>query len=154
MSGKVADVIIAETGGDMSLFPDAKHLASWAGVAPGSNQSGPRAKPARVRPGDTYLKAALGIAALSAARNKKTYFSAQYRRVATRRGPMKALVAVENSIITSVWYMLTRDTEYIDPGPDYFTRRRPDTAKTRAVSQLEALGYTVTLTTTKEPMAK
>ena len=154
VSSRTADVIIAETGADMSLFLDAKHLASWAGVAPGSNQSGPRAKPAHVRPGDSYLKAALGIAALSAARNKKTYYSAQYRRIASRRAPMKALVAVENSIITSVWHVLTRDTPHVDLGPDYFTRRRPDTAKTRAVNQLESLGYQVTLTTTKESVAK
>ena len=151
VSRSVADVIMAETGGDMTVFPDAKHLASWAGVAPGVNQSGPRSKPAHVRPGDSYLKGALGIAALSAARNKNTYYSAQYRRIATRRGPMKALVAVENSIITTVWYILTRDTAYTDPGPDYFTRRRPDTTKSTAIHQLETLGYTVTLTPTETP---
>jgi len=153
ISDRVADVIIAETGADMTMFPDAKHLASWAGVAPGANQSGPRAKPAHVRPGDPYLKGALGIAALSAARNKTSYFAAQYRRIASRRGPMKALVAVENSIITACWYVLTRDAPHVDLGPDYFTRRRPETAKTRAINQLQSLGYQVTLTTTQEPMA-
>jgi transposase len=151
ISDRVADVIIAETGADMTVFPDAKHLASWAGVAPGSNQSSKTVKPAHTRPGDSYLKGALGIAALSAARNKKSYFSAQYRRIATRRGPIKALVAVEASIITAVWFVLTRDTPHVDLGYDYFTKRRPDTTKTKAIQQLHALGYDVTLTPTQEP---
>jgi len=154
ISDRVADVIIAETGADMSVFPDAKHLASWAGVAPGSNQSSRTVKSAHTRPGDPYLKAALGIVALAAARNKKTYFCAQYRRIATRRGPIKALVAVESSIITACWYVLTRDTPHVDLGYDYFTRRRPDTAKTKAVQQLQALGYDVTLSPAQESMAE
>jgi len=154
VSGVVADVIVAETGADMSVFPDAKHLASWTGVSPGSNESAGRVKSCHVRPGDTYLKGALGIAALSAARNNKTYFSAQYRRIAARRGPMKALVAVQNSIIVAVWHMLTRDTVYTDPGPDYFTQLRPDAAKARALRQLENLGYDVTLTPMETPVVE
>jgi len=152
VSDNVADIIIAETGGDMAVFPDAKHLASWTGVAPGMNQSGARTKPAKTRPGNTYLQGALGIVAFAAAKTRKTYFSAQYRRITARRGPMKAMVAVENSVITAVWHMLTNDKEYVDPGPDYFTRRRPEAARTKAIQQLQNLGYQVTLTTPKEPV--
>jgi len=143
VSDTTADEIIAETGADMSVFPDAKHLASWAGVAPGSNQSGGRAKPAKTRPGDTYLQAALGTIAFCASKTNKTYFSAQYRRITARRGPMRAIVAVQNSAITAIWYMLTNNQEYVDPGADYFTRRRPTAAKNKAIQQLQDLGYQV-----------
>lgn len=126
VSMKVADVIIAETGADMSVYATAGHLASWAGVCPGQNESAGKVKSGRTRPGDVYLKAALGIAALSAARQKNTGLSARYRRITARRGPMRALVAVEHTIIVAVWHMLTNGEVYIDPGPDYIlqTKRR------------------------------
>src|SRR6185437_7693306 len=102
-STKTAEVFIAETGGDMSVFPTAGHLASWAGVSPGSNQSAGRVKSTKTRPGNRYLKGVLGIAALSAARSKSTYFAAKYKRIATRRGPMRAIVAVEHALIITAW---------------------------------------------------
>jgi transposase len=141
----VAEVVIAETGADMSVFPTAAHLASWAGTAPGCNESAGRVKSTKTRPGNRYLKAALGTAGMAAARSKGTYLSAKYRRIAARRGPMKALVAVEHSILVAVWNMLTNGEFYRDPGVDYYTARQPVRTKARAISQLESLGYRVTL---------
>ncbi len=144
-STTIAEVFIAETGADMSVFPTAGHLASWAGTSPGSNESAGRIKSTKTRPGNRYLKGALGIAALSCARSKNTYFSAKYRRLAARRGPMKALVGVEHAILTAAWHMLTTGELYKDPGADYFTRQAPAKTKARAIGQLESLGYHVTL---------
>jgi hypothetical protein len=129
-STTIAEVFIAETGADMSMFPTAGHLASWAGTSPGSNESAGRVKSTKTRPGNRYLKGALGIAALSCARSKNTYLGARYRRIASRRGPAKALVAVEHSILTAAWHMLTTGELYNDPGADYFTRQAP--AKTKS----------------------
>ena len=141
----VADIIIAEIGVDMSRFPTAGHLASWAGTCPGSNESAGRVKSTHTRPGNPYLKGALGIAAMSAARSKDTYFSAKYRRIASRRGPIKAVVALEHAMLVAIWNMLQTGETYNDPGGDFFTKRSPDKAKSRALDQLRNLGYTVTL---------
>jgi transposase len=141
----VAEVIIAETGGDMTRFATAGHLASWAGVCPGHHESAGRTKNTRVRPGNPYLKGALGLAAFGAARTQDTYLQARYKRLAARRGPMKALVAVEHSIITAIWHMLTDHTPYQDLGGTYFAQRDPERATRRAITQLNQLGYTVTL---------
>lgn len=145
-----ADVFIAETGADMSQFPTAGHLASWAGTAPGSNESAGRIKSTKTRAGNRWLKGALGISALSAVRSNNTYFSAKYRRIASRRGPMRALVAVEHAMLTAAWHMLTTGEIYTDPGADYFTRRTPEKTKSRAITQLQSLGYHVTI----EPLKK
>jgi transposase len=153
----VAEVFIAETGGDMSVFPSAGHLASWAGLSPGSNESAGRVKSTRTRPGNRYLKGVLGIAALAVARSKNTYFarskntyfSAKYKRIAARRGPMRAIVAVEHAMVIAAWNLLTNGDFYRDPGADYYTAHQPAAAKARAVHQLQTLGYRVTL----EPLA-
>lgn len=150
LSRIVAEVFIAETGGDMSVFPSAGHLASWAGVSPGSNESAGRIKSTKTRPGNRYLKGVLGSAALSAARSKNTYFAAKYRRIASRRGPMRAIVAVEHAMIIAAFNMLTNGDFYRDPGADYYTAHQPARTKARAVNQLETLGYRVTL----EPLTK
>jgi len=144
-----AEAFIAETGADMSVFPTAGHLASWCGLSPGSNESAGRVKSTKTRPGNPYLKGALGVAALSVVRRKDTYFWAKYRRITVRRGPMRALVAVEHAMVVAAWHMLTNGEFYHEPGPDYFTRRMPAKTQARAVAQLESLGYKVTL----EPLA-
>ena len=145
ISTTVADMIIAETGGDMSRFPSAGHLASWAGTCPGSNESAGRIKSTHTRPGNPYLKGALGIAALSAARSKDTYFAAKFRRIASRRGPMKALVALEHAMLIAIWNMVNTGSYFTDPGGDFYSRLDPDKAKNRAISQLKRMGYAVTL---------
>jgi transposase len=143
ISQTVADVIIAETGADMAVIRTAGHLASWAGVCPGLNESAGRVKSAHTRHGNAHLKAALGVAAMSASRTKHTYLAARYRRIATRRGPVRAVVAIERTILTAVWNMLTHHTTYTELGGDYYTRRDPIRAKHKAIRQLEALGYQV-----------
>lgn len=147
ISDGVADVAIAETGADMTRFPTAAHLAAWAGTSPGSNESAGRVKSTRTRPGDPYLKGALGIAAMSIARHAATsgYLGAKYRRVTSRRGPMKAIVAVEHATLIAIWNMITTDTTYHDPGADYFIQRNPARARQRAIDQLNKIGYSVTL---------
>jgi transposase len=145
ISTRAADVIVAETGADMSRFPTAKHLASWAGVCPGSNESAGRVKSTHTRPGNPYLKGVLGIAALSAIRSSDTYYCAKYRRIASRRGPIRAVVAVEHSMLTAIWNMLQSGESFTDPGGDYYMRLRPERAKNRALQQLRQLGFSVTL---------
>ena len=145
VSTLVADVIVAETGGDMSRFPTAQHLASWAGTSPGSNESAGKVKSSATRPGNPHLKGALGIAARAAARSKGTFLSARHKRIAARRGPMRALVATERSILVTIWTMGHTGELYTDLGADYYRRRNPERSKQRALTQLRALGYQVTL---------
>jgi len=142
---RCAEVIVAETGADMNVFSTAAHLASWAGTCPGSNESAGRVKSTATRPGNAYLKAALGTSALSIANSHGTYLSAKYRRIAARRGPKKALVAIEHAILTAIWTMAHTGALYDDPAADYHTRRDPEHLKARALSQLQRLGYQVTL---------
>lgn len=142
----VADVIIAETGADMTVFPTSGHLASWTGVCPGSNESAGRIKSTKIMPGNKYLKAALGIAAMSASRSKNTYLSVKYRRIAGRRGRVKAIVALEHAMLTAAWHMLAHGEIYQDPGAEYYLKREPEQAKARAIRQLKTLGYEVNLT--------
>lgn len=140
-----ADVIIAETGADMTVFPTPGQLASWAGVCPGHHESAGRSKSSKTRPGDRWLKGALGAAALSIARHPGTFLHVKYQRLAKSRGKAKAVVAIEHTLLTLVWTMLTTGAYYNEPGPDYYARRNPERAKNHAIRQLEALGYNVTL---------
>lgn len=142
-----AEVMIAEIGVDMTRFPTAGHLCAWAGVAPASHESAGRSRPAGTRHGDPWLRRALVEAAKSAARSKGTYLSAQYSRIARRRGANKATIAVAHSILAVAWYLLTTGSLYEDPGAEYFDRHTdPDREAHRLQRKIEALGYQVTLT--------
>ncbi|MEU8974418.1 transposase, partial [Streptomyces monashensis] len=135
-------------GDDIARFPSAPDLASWAGVCPGNHQSGGRSGSGKTRHGDPWLKAALGQAAVSASRTKDTYLAARYRRIVARRGKKRALVALEHSILIAIWHMFTHDAEYADLGGHYFIERTGRARQTRRlVSQLNQLGYQVTLQT-------
>lgn len=146
ISRTVADVVIAETGGDLTRFPTAEHLTSWAGVCPGSHESAGRVKSTKTRAGNPHLKGALGIAALAIARSPySSYLGAKYRRIASRRGPSKALVALERAMLVIIWQMNRTGACYQDLGLDYYTRRDPERTKRRALNELAKLGYTVTI---------
>uniref|UniRef100_UPI003D923351 IS110 family transposase n=1 Tax=Gordonia sp. B7-2 TaxID=3420932 RepID=UPI003D923351 len=146
ISTGTADVIIAETGGDMSVFPSADHLASWAGVAPGHHESAGRRKSGKTRHGNRYLKGALGAAVLSIARHPGTALHAKYKRLANSTNPQKAIVALERTLLTIIWTMLTNNVAYIEHGPDYYQRRNPERTMRNAVRALESLGLDVTIT--------
>lgn len=142
---RTAEVLIAEIGVDMHAFPTAKHLASWAGVCPGNDESAGKRRSGKTRRGSKWLRATLTEAALAATRTKNSYLAAQYQRLRGRRGHAKAVTAVGHSILTAVWHMLQTGELYHDLGADYYTRRDPDRLTKRLVRQLEALGHRVTL---------
>jgi Transposase IS116/IS110/IS902 family len=136
---RTAEVLIAEIGVDMSAFPTPKHLASWAGVCPGNDQSAGKRRSGRTRKGSKWLRATLTESALAAARTKNSYLAAQYQRLRGRRGHSKAVTAVGHSILTAAWHMLQTGELYNDLGGDYFTRQNPDRLTKRLIRQLEAL---------------
>jgi transposase len=141
-----AEVFIAETGGNMAVFPTAGQLASWAGVAPGTHESAGKRRPTKAVQGNRWLGRVLIEAARSAARKDGTYLSVRYRQIAARRGPNKATVAVAHSMLISAWYMLTTGETYRELGGDYFLQRRdPERQARRLTLQLEQLGFNVTI---------
>jgi transposase len=146
VSRTTAEVMIAEMGVDMTRFPTAGHLCAWAGVAPGSNESAGKKRPTGTRHGSTWLQKSLIEAARAAARTKGSYFSAQYSRIARRRGPNKAAVAVAHSILAVAWHLLTNGALYDDPGARYFELRNdPAIEAKRLQRRIESLGFEVTV---------
>ena len=149
VSRTTAEVLVAEMGVDMSRFPTAGHLCAWAGVAPASHESAGKHRPAGTRKGAPWLRRALIESAKAAARTKGSYFSARYSRIAKRRGPNKATVAVANSILAVAWHLLSTGSLYIDPGAGYFDQRNDPAREAKRIQhRIESLGFEVTLTKT------
>jgi transposase len=150
---ETAEVLMAEMGADMSRFPTARHLAAWAGVAPGNRESGGKRFPSPTRKGNQALRQGLIQAAHAAAHTKDTYLAAQYRRLAARRGKKRAIVAVAHSILVIAHCLLSRHEPYRELGGDYFDRLRPEATAKRLVRRLENLGYQIILQAPQEALA-
>jgi transposase len=140
---QTAEIIVSEIGTDMQRFPTADHLASWAGVAPGNDESAGKRRSGKTRKGNKPLGAALNQAAHAASRTKGTYLSAQYHRLAGRRGKKKAIVAVAHSILVIAYHLIQRQEPYRELGGNYFDQRRPEATAKRLLKRLEQLGYAV-----------
>jgi transposase len=140
-----AQQIVAEIGVDMNVFATSGHLAAWAGVAPGNNQSAGKTLSSRTRQGNRSLQRTLVEAAHSSIRVKDTYLSAQYHRLVGRRGKRRALIAVAHSILVIVYHLIKRNEDYKELGGNYFDLRRPDKVVQNMVSRLQQLGYDVQL---------
>ena len=149
LNRRCIEVLFAEIGWDMSPFPDAAHLASLIGICPGNDESGGKRRSGRIRKGNRYAKAILVQAAHAAARTKNSYLSAQYQRIAARRGEKRAAVAVGHSILVIYYHMLKTGQPYQEKGGGYFSERERQHAEQRLTKQLERLGYQVTLTPAK-----
>ena len=145
VSDTVAQVLVAEIGLDMTRFPTAGHLISWAGLCPRMDESAGKRRSTRVRKGAPWLKTTLVVAGWAAAGSHDTYLRAQFQRLKTRRGPKKAVVAVAASILTAAYYILRDQVPYQDLGSDYFDRRNRTAVVSRLRRRIEKLGYRVEL---------
>ena len=142
---RTAEVLMAEIGPDLTPFATADHLASWAGMCPGNNESAGKRRSGRTRKGNQWLRSALVQMAWAASRTKDTYLSAQFRRLSVRRGRKRALIALAHTMLVIIYHVLTRRTAYKDLGGDYLDRLAPERLAQQLVKRLERMGHKVTL---------
>jgi transposase len=145
VAARAAQAILAETGVDMGCFPTPGHFASWARLCPGTHESAGKRRPTTTGKGATWLRATLQEAAWAAVKTKQSYYRALYHRLKGRRGPKKAIVAVQHAMLVALWHMLTRRVPHHDLGADYFDRRNTARLRRHHVRRLEQLGYQVLL---------
>jgi transposase len=143
---RTAQVIISEIGIDMSRFPSANHLASWAGLCPGNNESAGKRKSGKTRKGDQWLRRALVEVAWAASRTKENYLCSQYHRLVARRGKKKAIVAVAHSILVAIYHILANAVPYHDLGANYLDKLNETNIKRYHVKRLQELGFQVSIT--------
>jgi transposase len=137
--------LVAEIGADMEQFPSARNLCSWAGVCPGNNESAGKQRSGKTRRGGLWLRRVLCEAAWAASHCKKSYFHAQYQRLAARRGKKRALIAVAHSLLTVAYALLKQRCTYQDLGADFFDRINHGNLTKYYVKKLQKLGYNVGL---------
>jgi len=142
---RVAEVVLAELGGDMRPFPTHRHLSAWAGMCPGNEESAGKRRKRRITPGNRWLKRTLVQAAWAASHTKNSYLASQYRRLVGRRGKKRALIAVGHSILVILYYLLKEGRQYADLGTDFFDRLEPQRLTRYYIKRLQNLGHKVTL---------
>jgi transposase len=146
MGKRAIEEVLAEIGTDMSRFPSADNLASWAKLCPGNNESAGKRKSGRTGHGNVWLRAILVQVAWGASHTKGTYLSALYHRLAGRRGAKRAIIAVAHAVLVIIYMMLRNHTTYHDLGEKHFDQLNPQSVLNRAIRRIEKLGYKVTLT--------
>ena len=143
---RTSEIILAEIGQDMSRFPTAGHIASWAGLCPGNNESAGKRRSGKTRKGNKILKSTLVECAQSAVQHKNSFFYAQYQRISMRRGKKRALLAVAHSMLIAIYHMLKEDIEYNELGADFYNKFNREKKANSYLKKLKELGYNVQLT--------